>query len=221
MKKLIAFAAFLFITLTISAQSTNKFKVGLGWDRNPEPDVSAYIVYWGTNSGIYRMATNVGNITHCSIPNINENVRTYFTVTAVNTAGLESDFAVEISVGSTLNFTNLTSYPASSLTATSTVLSLMVVGTTNPVNAWFRYGTNETNLNLSVGKDDLMPTNGVLNYSETITNLTAQTYYYRSFCWMWTNGIGIYSTPPARFDLDQKPAAPTSIQIFKVESIVK
>ncbi len=221
MKKLIALTVVLLTTLTLFAQSTNKIKVGLAWDPNPEPNVS-YIVHMGGVSGIYTNTTPSIS-TNCVITNLSENVKYYFVVTAVDTNSLlESDISNEVVVGSTLNFTNLVSLPPSSLTLTSAVLNLRVVGSTNPINAWFRYGTNENYLTTSVGQDDLMPTtNGVLNYSVTLTNLTAPTYYFRSFAFLWTNGIGVYSTPIARFDLIQKPAAPTSIQIFKVESVVK
>ena len=68
--------------------------VMLRWDRNPEPDVSAYLVYWGTNSYQWLGSTNVGNVTNATIyvPTTN---RYWFIVTAYN--GFESEPSRQIS----------------------------------------------------------------------------------------------------------------------------
>lgn len=228
MKKLSSIlSAFFLSILVLFSQTTNKLKVQLAWDRNPEPDIMNYIVYAGTNSGIYQFVYHAGNNTNYTITNlVEENKIFYFVVTAVNTAGLESDFSKQISLGSTQNYTNLTAYEASEITTNSARLTLRVLlGTTNYVNSWFRYGNSPTNMTTRIGQDDLLPSpNGELIYSVNLTNLTAPTYYYRAFVWMWTNGIGIYSTPIAQFDLVQPPQlpdAPVELKIDKVEEVVQ
>ncbi len=64
--------------------------VTLAWDRNPEPDVIGYQLYYGTFSGIYSQIVNVGNATEVVIPGLEPGITYYAIVTAYNTAGLES-----------------------------------------------------------------------------------------------------------------------------------
>lgn len=85
---------FFVMMLTAPAQAR---EVTLTWEPNSEPDLSHYVVYRGTESGVY--AENSGNIglvtTYtCTIPD-DGNVY-FFAVTAVDKAGLESDFSNEV-----------------------------------------------------------------------------------------------------------------------------
>lgn len=70
--------------------------VTLAWDPNPEPDVVAYVIYYGTNSRAYPYATNVGNVTCATVHGLDPCTLYYFALTAVNQAGLESDFSLEV-----------------------------------------------------------------------------------------------------------------------------
>jgi hypothetical protein len=66
----------------------------LVWDRNPEPDIAGYKVYYGRVSGVYTQLVTVTN------PTARIGVRgirtTYFAVTAYNTAGVESELSEEV-----------------------------------------------------------------------------------------------------------------------------
>jgi hypothetical protein len=73
--------------------------VTLAWDRNPEPDVTAYIIYYGTNSRAYPYATNVGNVTCATVYGLDPCTTYFFALTAMNTSGLESDFSIEVTNG--------------------------------------------------------------------------------------------------------------------------
>src|SRR5437588_7169922 len=54
--------------------------VTLAWDPNPEPDIAGYILHYGTNSGSYLTALNVGNITTNSVSGLAANGTYFFAV---------------------------------------------------------------------------------------------------------------------------------------------
>ncbi len=70
--------------------------VTIAWDPNPEPDVRAYIIYYGNASRDYPYHTNVGNVTTATVYGLKEGVTWYFAITSTNAAGLESDYSNEI-----------------------------------------------------------------------------------------------------------------------------
>jgi fibronectin type 3 domain-containing protein len=72
--------------------------VSLAWDANPEPDISGYRIHYGAVSGLYSGSLDVGNVTSAIVPDLIEATTYYFTVTAYNTAGLESLPSNEVSV---------------------------------------------------------------------------------------------------------------------------
>ena len=91
---LLAVSILFFIILTSPAQAR---EVTLTWEPNSEPDLSHYVVYRGTESGVYAVNSgNIGLVTTytCTIPD--DGKAYYFVVTAVDTAGLESDFSNEV-----------------------------------------------------------------------------------------------------------------------------
>ena len=71
--------------------------VTLAWDANSETNVAGYIVYWGTTSSNYNCTTNVGNQTTATLTGLTYGTTYYFSATAFDQDGLESDFAPEIS----------------------------------------------------------------------------------------------------------------------------
>ena len=78
--------------------------VNLQWDPNSESDLNHYVVYWGADSGSY--SDDSGDIgldtTYtCSLPDDGQVY--YFAVTAVDDAGLESDYSNEVSTGDITN----------------------------------------------------------------------------------------------------------------------
>lgn len=68
--------------------------VTLTWNRNPEPNIASYKVYYGKASRVYMPLQTVTNPTATiAVPN---GSTFYFAVTAVNSAGLESPFSAEV-----------------------------------------------------------------------------------------------------------------------------
>ncbi|NLD36638.1 MAG: hypothetical protein GX654_07205, partial [Desulfatiglans sp.] len=87
---------FTIILIIISAATVSARQVTLTWEPNSEPDLSHYIVYWGTTSGNYTSNSgNIGMVTEYSVT-IPDEGQYFFAVTAVDEAGLESDFSNEV-----------------------------------------------------------------------------------------------------------------------------
>lgn len=84
MKTLIS--ALLFFSVTAFADVTNK--VTVSWNPNPEPDITAYHIYWGTGTQTNKVSAGL-NLTH-SITNLAWSSNYWFFVTASNLY-LESD----------------------------------------------------------------------------------------------------------------------------------
>jgi fibronectin type 3 domain-containing protein len=83
--------------LMIIPAITSAREVTLTWEPNSEPDLSHYIVYWGTASGTYTQNSgNIGLVTEYKVDIPNDNIVYFFAVTAVDTAGLESDYSNEV-----------------------------------------------------------------------------------------------------------------------------
>ena len=95
----------------------NAATLTLAWNRNPEPDIAGYVVYWGTQSGVYTSSSNVGNVTQQQVTGLADATVYYFAVKAYNTAGLMSSYSSELS-GQTsggapaVNYTNTSAAPA-------------------------------------------------------------------------------------------------------------
>lgn len=69
--------------------------VTLKW--NPVDDlILNYRVYWGTLSGDYLYSRDVGNRTEYKIENLQAGIRYYFSVTAIDYWGNESDYSNEV-----------------------------------------------------------------------------------------------------------------------------
>ncbi len=76
-------------TLTWDPPSTNA-------DGTPLTDLDGYKIYYCTSSGNYTKVVNVGNVTTYKIEPLNPGTY-YFTVTAYDTSGNESDYSNEVS----------------------------------------------------------------------------------------------------------------------------
>ncbi len=72
-------------------------RVTLSWDRNPEPDIARYVLYYGTESRSPTHSLAVGNVTNASVENLIEGMTYFFTVRAINRVGLESVPSNEVS----------------------------------------------------------------------------------------------------------------------------
>ncbi len=82
----------------LSASSGHAAEVTLAWDPNTDPNVSGYRVYYGTVTRSYNQFVPVGNYTSCVVAGLDQSQTYYFSATAVNSAGTESDFSNEVSV---------------------------------------------------------------------------------------------------------------------------
>src|SRR4029079_19263110 len=56
------------------------------WDPHPAPDVTGYIVSWGTTSGVYTNSFDVGNTTSYAFTPPNTSLTYYIVVQAYNSA---------------------------------------------------------------------------------------------------------------------------------------
>jgi hypothetical protein len=80
----------------ISIPNAQATTVRLAWDRNPEPDIAGYRVYYGTTSGSYSYDVNVGSSTNCAISGLAAKTTYYMAVKAYNSLGDLSDYSAEI-----------------------------------------------------------------------------------------------------------------------------
>lgn len=70
--------------------------VGLAWDPSPDISVVGYKIYWGPSTRSYTNQATFGNVTTCQITNLIRGGTFYFTATAFNGEGIESDFSNEV-----------------------------------------------------------------------------------------------------------------------------
>jgi len=99
MKKTFALLSILAFCLFAAAQlapTNSPTRVLVVWDPNPEPDIGGYKIYHGTNSRIYDVVIDVGNVTNAILSNFVRGATYYFAATAYNTIPLESDFSDEV-----------------------------------------------------------------------------------------------------------------------------
>jgi hypothetical protein len=68
--------------------------VTLVWNRNPEPDIGGYNVYYGRISGDYSRLETVTKPT--ATIGVRGSKTVYFAVTAYNTSGVESSLSEEV-----------------------------------------------------------------------------------------------------------------------------
>lgn len=70
--------------------------VNVGWNPNQESNITGYTVHYGTASGQYDQSVGAGTATSTDVANLNPNTTYYFTVTAVDSHGFESNASTEI-----------------------------------------------------------------------------------------------------------------------------
>jgi hypothetical protein len=66
------------------------------WLPNAEPDLAGYVVYYGTQPGLYTHRIEVGRQTAYTIKDLDESRRYFIAVAAVDAAGNESPFSDEV-----------------------------------------------------------------------------------------------------------------------------
>jgi hypothetical protein len=82
------------LSTTVSAHAAS---LTLGWDPNPESNIGGYVLYWGTQPGVYPNSWNVGNTTTQQVTGLADATTYYFVVTAYDTSGLMSAPSAEVS----------------------------------------------------------------------------------------------------------------------------
>ncbi|HET7238072.1 MAG TPA: fibronectin type III domain-containing protein [Terrimicrobiaceae bacterium] len=85
------------MVLVVSSLCHATPSVTMAWDPNPEPDIARYKVYYGTQSGNPDQSFEAGNVTSTTVVDLADATEYFFTVTAINTAGLESSPSNEVS----------------------------------------------------------------------------------------------------------------------------
>jgi hypothetical protein len=71
--------------------------VSFEWDANPEPNISGYLLSYGTTLGRYSNSVNVGVTPAATVSGLKEGTTYYFVVAAVDSAGLISPTSEAIS----------------------------------------------------------------------------------------------------------------------------
>jgi hypothetical protein len=84
------------VTLTLTPPTTSGTAT-LTWDANSEANLAEYKVYMGTQSGVYGTPISVGNTTSYTVGNLTGGRTYYFSLTAVDSAGNESERSAEVS----------------------------------------------------------------------------------------------------------------------------
>jgi hypothetical protein len=88
------------LTLCCFLSPTNSFagQAALAWD---PPDISAdvagYMIHYGTAPTVYSQAVDVGNTTSYTVSNLVDGQKYYFSVTAYDAAGYQSEYSNEVS----------------------------------------------------------------------------------------------------------------------------
>jgi hypothetical protein len=80
----------------VAALTAQAATATLAWDRNPEPDIRGYILFYGTVPGQYAASIEVGNVTQYVFTEPVEGPTYFFALQAVNTSGAKSALSTEV-----------------------------------------------------------------------------------------------------------------------------
>ena len=82
--------------LSLLVPAAHAAQVTVAWDANTDPAVTGYRVHYGTAPGNYTSHVDVGNVTSCVISGLSEGVTYYFSATAYDGDGNESDYSAAV-----------------------------------------------------------------------------------------------------------------------------
>jgi hypothetical protein len=88
------------------AVASAQVSVSVAWNANTEPDVTRYVVEWGTRPGTPTSTRDVGNVTQATITGLTVDQRYYFAVRACNSDGLCSARSNEVSNNALITYSN-------------------------------------------------------------------------------------------------------------------
>ncbi len=170
-----AFYLLLLVSLCLCS-SAMAADVSLAWDPSPSENISGYKLYVGNASGNYGTTIRIGNQTTYKVTDLATGTW-YFTVTAFNADGNESDFSNEVS--HTIGQANQDTTPPVIRGvggSSSTRSSIIISWTTNEgADSQIEYGTTAS-YGLATRLDGSM----AMSHSQEITGLSAGTlYHYR------------------------------------------
>lgn len=200
--------------LWLFAQSLTAANVTCAWDPNPEPDVQGYILYWGTESGVYSSTATTTN-TQVTASGLLPGTTYFFVVTAFNAYG-ESWPSNEINYTVPgAGFLAQTLFPTN-LTATNVVIQGRVADLAGTFGAFFEWseGTNlnPAALNVLVPPVSLFTNEADVTISATLP-IGRTNYAYRLVV---TNEVARFEATPRTISTQ----VPKPVQIrFKVEII--
>ncbi len=84
----------LFVTAAVPARAAD---VTLAWDANTAPVIAGYMLYWGTEPGVYSGNADVGTKTSYVVTGLESDKRYYFTVRSYSSGGTMSPASKEVS----------------------------------------------------------------------------------------------------------------------------
>jgi hypothetical protein len=93
--KVILLSIFTFIVLVKNALGNS---IILNWDPVTEADLAGYKLYYGTSSGSYDKATDIGKVTSYEVTGLVAGETYFFALTAYDKAGNEGEFSQEVSI---------------------------------------------------------------------------------------------------------------------------
>ena len=98
----------------VSSTNAHAGQVTCVWDKNTEPDLAGYKIYYGNSSRNYSQSVNITspNVTTWTISDLSEGQTYYFAATAYNTSLIESNYSAEVFC--TINSATTTIQPTTS-----------------------------------------------------------------------------------------------------------
>ena len=135
------------------------FNLNLAWNPNPETDISAYRLSYGTSPGQYNQGVDAGRNTRATVSNLEQGKTYYFAVTAVNYAGMASDPSIELI------------YNGAPAIATASSFALLEQGSPTVSSLSSMYGSQVDLMNSYLGGDSASGAEAGL--SPTAANVTA------------------------------------------------
>lgn len=114
------------------AQAVTQSSVTVGWSPSTSPNVTGYLIYYGTSSGNYISAVYAANVTNVTINGLTSGTTYYFAATSLDSNGDQSGYSSEISttVGASGSVV-ITGQPASQATAVGQQAKFTVAATGN------------------------------------------------------------------------------------------
>lgn len=126
--------------------------VALNWNQNLDPNLAGYYVYYGSASGQYTQKTNVGNVTHYTLPGLVAGQTYYFVVTASDQAGRESQPSDEVSFQAPIAPSIITpsqTQPAETSSPSSITLAVNPLPASQPIRITALTKLNDGSMSLS------------------------------------------------------------------------